>query len=93
MKTLEQAAREYVKNRKYSINETNYEKNISHFIAGAEFANRWISVDEELPDFDTLILCKTNVGGYFIGVFNDLVFSVRALAVSDVTHWRPIEMK
>ena len=87
MKTLEQAAQEYAAKERTTRSEH------AAFIAGAEFANRWISVEDELPDFDTLILCKTNVGVYFIGTFDDLGFSVRALAVSDVTHWRPIEMK
>jgi hypothetical protein len=79
------------------------ESSIRDFIAGIEFAQRWISVDEELPEIDTPVLVMVShfrssiitVARYNseegeIAWKNNL-FSDRIRL--KVTHWRPIELK
>lgn len=57
------------------------------FLKGVEFAQRWISVEKELPKNDDHILMKTKEDGVVFGKFKNI-----ALILS-VTHWRPIELK
>lgn len=67
------------------------------FIDGVAWAERWIPVEEELPDNQDIVLVKTDKGcvstAYLHGkesgficygqeAYNDL---------GEVTHWRPIE--
>ncbi|MDR1339857.1 MAG: DUF551 domain-containing protein [Prevotellaceae bacterium] len=77
----------------------------SAFIAGVEFARRWISVDEELPEAEEYVFIKWR-GGY---IFRAKLIEVNAeddVAMrwvdqrdgladieSPVTHWRHIELK
>ena len=67
----------------------------SAFKEGANFAlelaNKWVSVEEELPEENTVILVKNTydiltgkrTGSYFIDIGNR--------TIGKVTHWRPIE--
>jgi hypothetical protein len=77
----------------------------SAFIAGVEFAQRWISVDEELPETEEYVFIKWR-GGYIFraklievnaedGVVMRWVDQRDRLAdiESPVTCWRHIELK
>lgn len=100
MKTIDEAAQDY--SNKYWSNLQDYEKT-SCFKAGVEFAQRWISVEEELPKNYNLVLVKglNKNGGieFATGLtYYDLFECKREWTVGDsdivtVTHWRPIELK
>lgn len=105
MKTIEKAAKEL-----YPLNKpTMYTQFVagleqSAFKAGVEFAQRWISVEEELPPLNEYVLFKYSEGEYCVGCLNnhgyycttyipaDNDFSSIHL-LSEVTHWRQIEIK
>ena len=80
MKTLEQAAQEYAAKERTTRSEQ------AAFIAGAEFAQRWISVEEDLPDrsFSRQCLWKDKSGYIWYGC---------AYESQKPTHWLPIELK
>ena len=77
------------------------------FKAGVEFAQRWISVDDELPpcsDEDILIKGIDIEGrkdipdiGYMHSSSNNIPYKENFISLSgeimEVTHWRPIELK
>lgn len=77
------------------------------FMKGVEFAQRWISVDEELPPCsyeDILIKGIDSDGrenmpdiGYMHSSSNNIPnkenFSSLSGEIMEVTHWRPIELK
>lgn len=92
MKTIEQAAEEY--SEKVSKGK-NYRDLITGFKAGVEFAQRWIPVEEGLPDFLTDVLIKISNGKISIGcLFIDEKFNVEFINEKiKVTHWHPIEYK
>ena len=66
MKTPQEAAREYAESKQAFQNKDIITEASAAFLAGDAFgyrrgmekAYRWISVDDELPDYDTLILAK-----------------------------------
>ena len=100
MKTIEEAANEI-----YPLNKpTMYTQFVagleqSAFKAGVEFAQRWIPVEEELPENQELVLVKTNFNcfstAYFHGknsgfiIYGDDAYERFGI----ITHWRPIEIK
>jgi hypothetical protein len=103
MKTINQASKEFAESEIMETYDSTIEelKRIS-FIYGAKFAQEWISVEDELPPIDELVLAKT--------VINDMIFysldSIICLETDDETfdqypswtegdptHWRPIERK
>lgn len=63
------------------------------FKAGVEFVLKWISVEEELPDINTLILMKkdNNIESMTISLIST-DYDV-AILTSYYTHWRPIDLK
>lgn len=62
------------------------------FLAGAKEATRWISVMDELPDDDTLILTKDTDGHIDLIRGWQLKERIKPYAVQNFyTHWRPIE--
>jgi hypothetical protein len=78
------------------------------FEAGVEFAQRWISVEDELPDFDKskypngdfeIFLVKMATGSINYKIkycVANLIAEGRWSCEFDwnvVTHWRPIELK
>jgi hypothetical protein len=67
---------------------------INSFTAGVEYAQRWISVEDELPEERVAILIKRNnkmlVVGYYIEE-HDAFYCPHILY--NVTHWRYIELK
>ena len=60
------------------------------FKAGVEFAQRWISVEDELPEESDFVLVKTGSGCITTAYFHqeDSYFTSGI-----ITHWRPIELK
>ena len=64
---------------------------IKSFKAGVEFAQRWISVEDELPSIGDHILIKLKRDKLKIWrIFNE---DDRILVSNYATHWRPIELK
>jgi len=65
------------------------------FYAGVEFAERWIPVEEELPENDDLLLVKNADNKIATAMFDDERFYVDYGAISPnrITHWRPINHK
>jgi hypothetical protein len=109
MKTIEEAAKSHEFNREKNSNSSLINKNtIISFKAGAEFVQRWISVeDEELPPLNeefyiivkkrlSLMLVKKFIS---VGIAREVNYG-NGIKISDlrylagkVTHWRPIEIK
>ena len=100
MKKIEQAAKEYFE--EYGYNERSGED--LAFKAGVEFAQRWIQVDDGLPENGELVLVAIN--NLFIDVVCARLISGKWICrlyiptgqpdfiIEDkVTHWRPIEYK
>jgi len=86
MKTIEEAALNYAA-RKVILNEFCPAQD---FIAGVEFAQRWIDVKDELPTEQGRFLLKHRKYGVHSGTLMDLVGEFK---IGEVTHWRPIELK
>jgi hypothetical protein len=106
MKTVKQAAEEY--RHAFLVSEGTNIARVSHmsFEAGVEFAQRWVSVDEELPDgSEQMLLIRHNEGistGFFsknhAGVKNVFLFgsNLKNCLINPFrksTHWKPIEYK
>lgn len=94
MKTIEEAAKAYSKAQHGSDpawQPDRYQSNCD-FMAGVEFAQRWIPVEEELPEEGDEIICKDD---FYIAVhvyYTDGLIDENYLK-SNYTHWRPIEYK
>lgn len=69
------------------------------FISGVAWAERWIPVEEELPDNQDIVLVKTDKGcvstAYLHGKKSGFIcYGQEAYNdFGEVTHWRPIEHK
>lgn len=107
MKTIEEAA------KKYSLNEWHsditpssiFEQSEKDFKSGVEFAQRWIPVDEELPEkkdhnFSDLVLTKNSFNNILIerydfeyNHFNAVRYDAVKKGDGQVSHWRPIYLK
>lgn len=89
MKTIVQGAEEWLS--WHSSCETT-EKDI--FKAGAEFAQRWIPIEEELPEIKDetykILIKNDSVDIMFITRYTDIEL-LRSKELG-VTHWRPIEL-
>lgn len=94
MKTIEEAAKEFSKETYDTFHQHHRMKG---FIAGIEFAQRWIPVEEELPEFGLVVLFKemNNNARIHLGrICQDTDnFVEMAITYKNVTHWRPIELK
>jgi hypothetical protein len=99
MKTIKEA----IMNELYSMQsggcipnpeDDNFERG---FIEGVKFAQRWISVKEELPQKDNIYLVKwTNLLGqksFELVGFSTKENNWEAKYFECVTHWRHIELK
>lgn len=90
MKTIEQAAKEV-----YRYEVEMKDPYLTGFKAGVEFAQRWISVEEEMPHDYERLLVKDNSNDYELSYHDELNrwcnpdFS----SIGTITHWRPIEIK
>jgi hypothetical protein len=98
MKTIEEAAAAYA-TQKERVTRSEH----AAFVAGVEFAQRWISVKEELPpkvrgngDSETIFV-KDEFGDYGFCHYNHKNRKwTNGIPGGDwmgVTHWRPIELK
>ena len=102
MKTIEQALDEAYNNAGSNAYFGN------GFRAGVEFAQRWIPVEEELPDIGEEVLVKRELrqGDTWVqrfcsvstrlapsGEWEDVKWSDVGHTRGIVTHWRPIELK
>lgn len=114
MKTIEQVAKEYANLRVpvyvadteiiYTVEDLNMLAQCD-FEAGAKFAQRWIPVEEELPEEGVLVQAKyekrlidTQVKrGYTYATCRTNKFTGELCLVDDsfkggiISHWRPIE--
>ena len=102
--TIEDSALDYVNSTSITFPEDAVKK---AFKSGVEFAQRWISVDDELPpcsDEDILIKGIDFEGrkdipdiGYMHSSSNNIPNKENFISLSgeimEVTHWRPIELK
>lgn len=112
MKATEEAAKECLYSDKEfynSLSQSERELIIPIFKQGVEFAQRWISIEEELPKTGSdLLLVKwlgskgiikyglaTYVDFFSIGLSKKkyLDFIIQGSCKRGVTHWRPIELK
>ena len=107
MKTIEQAAKEFAENygkeNKYAFDK----KSIAEiaFKLGVDFAQRWISVEDELPEQTNVVLCRklnkeTNEYEYAVASYNKTIKKwIVEYSLIDIRfeyipeHWRPIELK
>ena len=88
MKTVEEAAKRYANTK--SSSDVFIESHIKDFKAGVEFAQRWIPVEEELPEKLVQVIVKFENGWCtctWITEDGDFAFNVKP------TYWRPIELK
>lgn len=105
MKTIEEAAIEHAKNLFFESSSTQYlckgDFTIS-FIEGVEFAQRWISVDDELPKIGEKVITKMTKDkrtSYGIATRIREEWEINAHWIDhtfsnmNITHWRPIELK
>lgn len=93
MKTIIDAAKEYALTRN-NANEIQFLHDFEAFKQGIEFAQKWISIEEELPDTNefmesNIVLVKNEyriaTGRYYSN--GNIWFP----GDMKVTHWRPIE--
>ena len=91
MKTIEQFATELSEKQTYGIME---EPVYDSIIATAEFLQRWIPIEEELPTIHVDVILKCESGfwdkGCLIHQSGDNMFSSSSGDLDIVTHWRPI---
>ena len=102
MKTIEQAKKEYADSivplgghDKYSapfITAFERHENVDDaFKAGVEFAQRWIPVEEELPEANNeAVLAKHRTGTVRLIRIDDYLTQV--IIKHNYTHWRKIEL-
>jgi len=97
MKTIEEAAKENYPECDNPAENKFREALRCGFYAGVEFAQRWISVDEEFPEKGSRVLLK-NENGY-VEIRTMEVNSIsngklrNTIGGHSVTHWRYIEVK
>lgn len=85
MKTIDEAAKEAY--RDTSVSAENM------FKAGVEFAQKWIDVNDELPENGCNVIAKLENGIKLGLCFSENTFwSHSTDKNSQVTHWRPIEL-
>ena len=101
MKTIEQAAKEYAQRME---DEDGYVGCTPcwevAFVAGAKFAQQWISVDDELPEDNGSVLVKNKHDrksiGFYIHHYKDwavATYNSESADFGKITHWRPITRK
>jgi len=99
MKTIEEKAKEYAKPyRGFDFSEAPALDVEKAFIAGVEFGQRWIN--DELPKDKKLCLVKIQTGihenievAFYTKKTNTWSVIANCYKSSNVTHWRPIELK
>ena len=101
MKTIDEAASEYADDhygKNYITENKTHDENA--FKAGVAFAQRWIGVNEELYPSNKQILIKTSNGCIYDAIHNSFDNKVVSwwsnsfeIIKTEITHWRPIEIK
>lgn len=87
MKTIEQASENYA----LSLEDNDYTiETKAAFQAGVEFAQRWISFDEEIPPIHTWLTVKIND---YYGTINTKYLDSEDFLKEKFTHWRLINLK
>ena len=99
MNTIEQAAIDYAE----SLEDNDYTiETEAAFKAGSEFAQRWISVDEVLPEIGEKVITKMTKDkrtayGIATRIREEWEINVHwvdhTFSNMTITHWRPIELK
>ena len=103
MKTINDAAQEYAIN-KYEGCTGIIEDTLVDFKAGVEFAQRWIPVEEELPEVGDVVLVRTKIGKVLTcemyipmddlgNVLGEKEWCGSYNFKQAVTHWRPVNLK
>ena len=74
------------------------------FVSGVKFAQRWIPVEEELPEVGEIVLVRTKINkvttcemyipkDYLDNILGEKEWSGSYNFKQAITHWRPIELK
>jgi len=87
MKTIEETAKYYAE----ITDPANAEFVMEDFIAGVQFAQRWISIDKELPENGITVLTKDKNG--YNGLACRRYDKWDYIKLETITHWRPITLK
>ena len=93
MKTIEQEKKEFITS--FCGDDIKYGHAAAvGFDKGVEVSQRWISVEEELPEDNTYVLAKTKYD-YLVAYFDKGFWSRHGAAfyINNVLFWRPIELK
>lgn len=100
MKTIEEAAKDFNDSH---VNGHHPQKLVSDiFKAGVEFAQEWISVEEELPEIGEKVITKMTKDkrtSYGIATRIREEWEINAHWIDHtfsnmtITHWRPIDLK
>ena len=98
MKTVEQAAQECEFDGELVSNRHIFNQG---FTSGVEFAQRWISVEDELPErkepesfYSDEVLTKCEKGFYWLQQYDYTESDwTDCPKWTKITHWRPIEYK
>jgi len=102
MKTIEEVAIEYAEKNKKTRLSNHITK--TDFKAGVEFFQRWIPVEEELPETENeanglskVCICKgEEMADEFAAYYDEFAENWKIYPIglmTTVTHWRPIEYK
>ena len=95
MKTIEEAAREYAK----KTDKANAEWVAEDFTEGVKYAQRWIRVEDELPELGETVLVKEGdkvaIAEFTLTKHREphQYFLVKSTVTMGISHWRPIELK
>ena len=107
MKTIEEAAIEcaniYLQGYRdsYPADENDF---IDVFESGVEFAQRWIPIEEELPEVGEIVLVKTKINkvatcemyipkDYLGNILGEKEWAASYNFKQAITHWRSINLK
>ena len=107
MKTINDAAIEcaniYLQGYRdsYPADENDF---IDVFESGVEFAQRWIPIEEELPEVGEIVLVKTKINkvttcemyipkDYLGNILGEKKWAASYNFKQAITHWRPIDLK
>ena len=100
MKTIEEKACEFRESDFKKYGDRIMEDRIKDaFISGIEVAQQWISVDDELPELEEIVLVKTDKGcvctAYLHGKKSGFITYGEDAFVEfgEIKFWRPIELK